>query len=212
MSDTNTGRRKLLKSLGVGGAASITAKSLPSEWSKPVIDSVLLPSHALTSPPPPFVPDFHGSLPMNRVNGLTDVSAPGRIFQGIIDSVIPPAQACVCRNVEVVIQQCCTRPISSNRQAINLQVAFLIRRDVDGEGVNIEHWGARDVTVDGTPVTLTLLTGPCLGIGATISIDEIGAVSRGIVTLQTSASSWTANYEIPRGNQPLPAPQCGVPA
>ncbi|MGI9319265.1 MAG: hypothetical protein ACR2QW_18200 [bacterium] len=210
MNDTDSGRRRLLKSLTVGGAATITAKSLPTEWKKPVVDSVLLPAHAQTSVI--FIPDFHGGMAMNRVNGVTDLSAPEQIFKSIIDSVIPEAQACVCRSVEVVIQQCCTKPVTSGNQSINLQVAYLIQRDVDGEGVNIEHWGAQAVPVDGSTVVLSRLTGACLGIEATISIDQIGARSKGTISMKTLVSSWTADYDIPRGNLPLPAPQCGVPA
>ena len=211
MGKTNSGRRKLLKSLTLGGAATVTAKSLPGEWKKPVIDTVLLPAHAQTSPPP-FTPDFHGGQAMTRVNGVTNLSAPEQLFKSIIDSVVPPAQACVCRNVDVVIQQCCSKPVTSTSQSVNLQVAFLIQRDVEGEGVNIEHWGAQGVPVDGSIVPLTRLTGPCLGIEATISIDQIGQTSTGFISMKTEVSSWSANYNIPRGNQPLPAPQCGVPA
>jgi len=47
MSDTN--RRKLLKSLAAGSGAVIAGKSLPESWTKPVVDSVLLPAHAQTS-------------------------------------------------------------------------------------------------------------------------------------------------------------------
>lgn len=188
----------------------MTAKSLPGEWKKPIVDTVLLPAHAQTSPP--FIPDFHGGMAMSRLNGITSLSAPEQLFKSIIDSVIPPAQACVCRNVDVVIQQCCTKPVSSNKQSINLQVAFLIQRDVDGEGVNIEHWGAQGVPVDGTIVSLTRLTGACLGIEATISIDQIGQTSKGFISMKTGVSAWSANYEIPRGNLPLPAPQCSVAA
>lgn len=44
-------RRKLLKKMAIGGATIAAGRSLPSEWSKPVVDSVLLPAHAQTSAP-----------------------------------------------------------------------------------------------------------------------------------------------------------------
>jgi len=50
MSDNN--RRKLLKSLAAGSGAVIAGKSLPESWTKPVVDSVLLPAHAQTSGTP----------------------------------------------------------------------------------------------------------------------------------------------------------------
>ena len=52
-------RRKLLRSIAVGGGAAITGKSLPASWSNPVIGSVVLPAHAQTSlvlSPPPQQP------------------------------------------------------------------------------------------------------------------------------------------------------------
>ena len=209
MEETNVARRKLIKSMTMGGAAAVTAQSLPGEWTKPVVESVLLPAHAQTSAPP-FIPDFHGGNPMNRVNGVTSLSVPEQIVKGVIDSIVPPAQACVCKSVEVIIQQCCIKPAGSNRQSVNLQVAFLIQRDVENEGVNIEHWGAMAVPVDGSTVALERRSGACLGINASISIDETGNRSKGTISLSTSISSWTAPYDIPRGNRPLPAPQCGV--
>ena len=43
-------RRKMLKSMAVGGGAVVAGKSLPDQWAKPMVDSVLLPTHAQTSP------------------------------------------------------------------------------------------------------------------------------------------------------------------
>ncbi|MCK5359529.1 MAG: hypothetical protein KAJ95_02825, partial [Gammaproteobacteria bacterium] len=48
MSDQS--RRKLLKSIAAGSGAIVAGKSLPESWSRPVVDSVLLPAHAQTSP------------------------------------------------------------------------------------------------------------------------------------------------------------------
>ena len=42
-------RRNLLKSMAAGSSAVIAGKSLPNDWAKPVVDSVLLPAHAETS-------------------------------------------------------------------------------------------------------------------------------------------------------------------
>ena len=44
MSDNS--RRKLLKSVAIGSGAILTGKTLPENWTKPVVDSVLLPAHA----------------------------------------------------------------------------------------------------------------------------------------------------------------------
>jgi len=43
-------RRKLLKSIAAGSGAIVAGKSLPESWTRPVVDSVMLPAHAETSP------------------------------------------------------------------------------------------------------------------------------------------------------------------
>ena len=42
-------RRKLLKTVAAGGGAIIAGKSLPENWARPAVDSVMLPAHAQTS-------------------------------------------------------------------------------------------------------------------------------------------------------------------
>ena len=44
-------RRNLLRAFAIGGGTVITVKSLPENWIKPVVDSVVLPVHAQTSAP-----------------------------------------------------------------------------------------------------------------------------------------------------------------
>lgn len=46
---SNESRRKLLKSVAAGSGAIVAGKSLPESWSRPVVDSVMLPAHAQTS-------------------------------------------------------------------------------------------------------------------------------------------------------------------
>ena len=38
--------RRLLKAVGAGGGAVIAGKQLPESWTRPVLDSVMLPAHA----------------------------------------------------------------------------------------------------------------------------------------------------------------------
>lgn len=45
-------RRKLLKAMGLGGAAVGGSKLLPDPWTRPLVKSVVLPAHAQTSPAP----------------------------------------------------------------------------------------------------------------------------------------------------------------
>jgi hypothetical protein len=55
MHQRNNSRRKLIKSvLGVGGAI-VTASQLPRQWTRPIVESVLLPAHAQMSQTCPLV-------------------------------------------------------------------------------------------------------------------------------------------------------------
>lgn len=46
---SNQSRRKLFKSIAAGSGAIVAGKSLPESWSRPVVDSVMLPVHARTT-------------------------------------------------------------------------------------------------------------------------------------------------------------------
>jgi hypothetical protein len=74
-------RRKLLKSVAAGGGAIIAGKTLPKEWSRPVVDSVILPAHAATSLGP-----FSGSA------GSVMLDSDSMLAQAM-DAVIPQAHA-----------------------------------------------------------------------------------------------------------------------
>jgi hypothetical protein len=47
---TRESRRRLLKLIAAGGGIFTTAKALPENWTRPVVDAVLLPAHAVSSP------------------------------------------------------------------------------------------------------------------------------------------------------------------
>lgn len=49
MSKNKHDRRRILRSIVIGGGIAAT---VPKTWVKPVVDSVILPSHAQVSPPP----------------------------------------------------------------------------------------------------------------------------------------------------------------
>ncbi len=53
MKDKKSGecRRKLLKSIAAGTGAVAAGSAIPTKWSKPLVDSVVLPAHAQTTCP-----------------------------------------------------------------------------------------------------------------------------------------------------------------
>lgn len=65
------GRRKLIKALGASGIAV-------SQWSKPIIDSVIIPLHAQASPPPPMSNPFSVTQSSGELCPVvTSLPAPG---------------------------------------------------------------------------------------------------------------------------------------
>ncbi|MEM7194625.1 MAG: hypothetical protein AAF402_06725 [Pseudomonadota bacterium] len=87
ISDTQipSARRKAIKTLGIGGAGL----AAPAAWQKPVIDTVLLPSHAQTTDsggdgtggtttPEPFSGVFFGDV--DGVLSTTSINGPGDVL------------------------------------------------------------------------------------------------------------------------------------
>jgi hypothetical protein len=82
MSDKS--RRKLLKSIAAGSGAIVAGKSLPESWSRPVVDSVMLPAHAMTS-----LITTHAGQTTQRVAQLDTDS----MFAEVLDTLVPEAKA-----------------------------------------------------------------------------------------------------------------------
>ncbi|MDZ7839257.1 MAG: hypothetical protein U5R46_00320 [Gammaproteobacteria bacterium] len=81
----NGARRRLLKSVVAGGGVLATGKLLPENWARPVVQSVVLPAHAQTSPG-----SFDGLYVFDRVSmGDALDSQPG----SILDMFVSPAHA-----------------------------------------------------------------------------------------------------------------------
>ena len=82
---TSEGRRRLLKTLAVGGA---TAALLPEKWVTPVIDKILVPAHAQTSVVNPFVGIYSNNGPQVGFG-----YNPSNLFERLADALIPSAHA-----------------------------------------------------------------------------------------------------------------------
>jgi len=94
---SNELRRKLLKSITFGSGALVAGKSLPENWTKPVVNSVLLPTHAQTTDTgslTAFTPlDYFGEdLPRNRPSAMLDTNKQN-LFADALDVIVPEAHA-----------------------------------------------------------------------------------------------------------------------
>lgn len=86
-------RRKLLKSIAAGSGAIVAGKSLPESWSRPVVESVLLPAHAQTSTAPACtitvlvagIPDGSSAVTQNTSISGTITPNPGADVSVLIE-------------------------------------------------------------------------------------------------------------------------------
>ena len=95
-------RRAILKSMAAGGGAIAAGKMVPEKWTQPVIESVVLPAHAQTSPgDEPTFPGLSGlyngntviaGLGGNGLNGVLVAESKG-INKRILDYMVPAAYA-----------------------------------------------------------------------------------------------------------------------
>jgi hypothetical protein len=161
-------RRRLLMALAAGGAgATVTAKLLPARWTRPAIDSVLLPAHAQATG---FSSSF---LTMNVV--LADAGG------GVMDLIVPRAHAggTMTSTVDICVN------ITNNVAEIFVLV----------DGVNL--YGGTGVAVPFSDVTLDYLGGAMDTIPTTISgtVEPAGGGGyelTGTVMYGSQASSYTA--------------------
>lgn len=70
-------RRKLLERVALGGAA-ISVTLLPSQWVKPVVETIVVPAHAQVSGPSPSAPVPSPS--MSVTPGLSPTPSPSIPF------------------------------------------------------------------------------------------------------------------------------------
>lgn len=82
----NDGRRKIVQSVIVGSGTLIAGYTSPHNWTKPIVDSVLLPVHAQTSQitPPVTTQTFFTNSGIVRIDGESDILA--KLFNVTISS------------------------------------------------------------------------------------------------------------------------------
>ena len=93
MTDRARSRRKLLKAVAAAGGGVVAARSLPTRWTRPLVDAVIIPVHAQASGScaTVFSSDFNGALPaqiapgtalLEGVQGYAGLGPTGNRFGG----------------------------------------------------------------------------------------------------------------------------------
>ena len=88
----NDARRKLLKTLVAGGGVVATAKLMPEQWARPVVDSIMLPGHAQTTGNPFGSFTASGPLAMMAAPQETMLADSG-FSEELLEFFTPAAQA-----------------------------------------------------------------------------------------------------------------------
>jgi hypothetical protein len=139
MSDekSNESRRKLLKSIAAGSGAIVAGNNLPESWSRPVVDGVMLPVHAQTSP-------FQGSYHFQNIRQASLSTESDSMFASLVEATVPEANA---QAAPPFIDDYCVDVFNDGSWRAAIRVTQ------DGNLVAI-WWTATDGTVGGPAVTM----------------------------------------------------------
>jgi len=161
---TYESRRRLLKSIALASGATIAGRSLPDAWTRPVVDSVLLPAHAQLS----------GGVSTGRFAGLNDLlftdSTPGGSVLDLFAKPTLAADGCprvlsgVCLDVQEdgsVDVKICTTSLVTNEY---LGTASVVAGELSGSVGDYDVSGTFDVTAQPQEIVVQI-EGPCPEFG-----------------------------------------------
>jgi hypothetical protein len=183
---SNESRRKLLKSIAAGGGAVIAGKSLPEKWSRPVVDSVMLPAHAVTS----LVEQYTSLISAQTENDS--------LFANALDGLVPEAQA----QRQVVREQTC---ISLNPDGSVMVDGLIFNR----RGLAYQVT-ASPVWIGAEPAKMNLAACQRNQITTTVKVTDISdGIARGYYLLDGPQGGDKVDFYCPAGA--CSAPACPLP-
>jgi len=165
----NESRRKLLKSIAAGSGAIVAGKSLPESWSRPVVDSVMLPAHAQTSTAPPAPPapssgPFAGGATTNGTSLESE-----SLLEELADTLVPEAKA---NGVDYQNPYVCVAPNEAGDMAT---IRLYIDRNF-GNGPETHEYTFSDVPVEGSK-DLSKDKNLCIAVGGVGDmLDDLGLI------------------------------------
>jgi hypothetical protein len=177
-------RRELLKATVIGSGAVIAGKSLPESWSRPVVDSVMLPAHAQTS-----ATGVGGAVILSLLVVDADDS--------ILDSLVPAAHA---QEPSIVTAELCFMLNDNGTIAVRALVD-----NVDDCAHDIAYFTG---TVNqGVETALSLQNGPCLvpGTAARVAVTMAGGVANGDFVYSTLAPEFSSPFNFSDPTCPIGA-------
>ena len=188
-------RRKLLKSIAAGSGVIVAGKSLPESWTRPVVDSVVLPAHAQTSPPSPPSGPSGGSSEIT----LTSIQNSESMLAHVTDALVKPAHAGVLQPIVIIRWTVCVTT-TADPNIYTVQVMYLEKSSDDSF---INTWVAAkslDLAIGETKVIpANQVTTSCGflwigGVSVTLNSYADGSGSVGIAVGGASSVNATVNF------------------
>jgi len=143
-----TSRRKLLKVLTAGGGA-VTVTKLPTKWTAPVVESVILPAHAQTTTDEvdDSLPSVDDSLPFMRFTGNLCSDGPDDQYYRITFQNDP------AQSGDAIFIQSFGNVYPPTLPGVTDQVVAYARQSLDNFGVIfITNWAAQRFCDGAVPV------------------------------------------------------------
>jgi hypothetical protein len=211
-SNKGNARRKLLKGIAAGSGAVIAGKTLPENWSRPVVDSVMLPAHAQTSPPSPV--SYYGMSGYESDAAIDTDSHFARAFEGLVNEahagngMMEPmlsAHSCIRKNNDGTFR---VDALLNDGYELATFSAESVEVAGSAEIMSGDHCRMYDdlTLLDGLGLIQDAQAGSPIGGGVLVEIDSVNgqAIGRYIID-----SKFTLDFDLPPGD--CSAPQCPPP-
>ncbi|MFT5610171.1 MAG: hypothetical protein ACI9LU_000663 [Polaribacter sp.] len=191
-------RRKVLKNTLIGGGAVISTSLVPNKWTKPLIDSVILPSHAQTSDVVIVMGGGAGISVTEAEKSVTKAENNGVGVNDILDMFVGQAHAqvvvdppslnggCLALTLEGAVA---TVSLTLNDLSVDVQSGTVIGTSVSVTGLHAGY--TVTATLDGAGGTATVAEGSVSGFGETGSFGVSAATPECAPVATTTASPTT---------------------
>lgn len=173
-------RRKVLKTVAIGGGVVGAAGALPTKWVTPVMDMVVTPAHAQTSMAEPML-----------VAGVYATAAPIAIFRSatrsapqyaLLDALISPASA------SHLVEDICGNPGSSDEMSSPGMSNIYVRINDDM---------TVDIAVDGLGIgSDSDATGACGNFGSVVSVVDGTTIPDVAIQLDSDEFVYLTNMQL----------------
>jgi hypothetical protein len=175
MQDANQHKRRLLRAVTLGAAAAATTKVLPARWSRPVVDSAVLPAHAQATVIAGG--EFAGGVTIAATHPHNPNLELAGLGDRLLQTVVPTARAQTLDSLNLYI-----------RTASDTTVDVLAVVVFTDPGDNVNEWVFRRNGVSLNESTTIPFAGglnepACSGDELQITVTSIGATADGDVTV-----------------------------